>query len=664
VTTPKAVSDDEGEDSGHEEPNGDSTDSIAEFLSQFSGGGHQFIINRLEPRQIVVRGQPKRIGGHLGTLHSPPALDDLREWWGGGVYEIRVNGRTPKGPRILACRKVEIAGDPKLPDSDPPPEPAAAVAPPPAESPALVQQILEHTFEDKRRVEERFERERQRVLAERQPATPDPALLQTTLGAIERTQREQLETLRQQLSRRDQEMSELRQHLEAARGKGSPLENPEVLRVLFGRSQEDANRTTDQLRQELQLERDRHDRDIQAERERHQRQLEIERERHERELEVERRDREQSQREIGAVREQQQRTAEMERERNQRESEALRERFQRELDTERERHERELEVERRDREQCERDIGAVREQQQRAVELERERNQRETEGQREHHQRELESERERRESELAAERREHEQQLRLIERLHASELENLRTSQVQLLATKDEHVTRLSEDLRTLRTSARPPDALGDLERVGKVVNAVRNFVPGLSGDAVEESSGWERLLDHARPLIEKVADNLSKPPPVHVFPPPVAATQARNLVPLRRPPAQILRPQFQRNSPQSATPSPTTGAHESTRAAPAAVESTVTTPMTTITEGLSFLEAAFKGSSPVEEVARTAASRFPKGELRALIQAGPDLLVGEIERRSPDSLLASSGGRRYLRDLLAALEPHVESTS
>jgi hypothetical protein len=92
--------------------------------------------------------------------------------------------------------------------------------------------------------------------------------------------------------------------------------------------------------------------------------------------------------------------------------------------------------------------------------------------------------------------------------------------------------------------------------------------------------------------------------------------------------------------------------------------ESTAATPTATIAEGLSFLESAFKESHPVEEVARTASSMFPKDELRAVIQAGPDPVIAEIERRSPDSLLASSGGRRYLRDLLAALQPHVEPTS
>lgn len=539
MTVAKDPSEAQADSADDEDAGADGGDSIAEFLSQFSGGGHQFIINRLEPRQIVVRGQPKRIGGHLGTLHTPPAIDDLREWWGGGVYEIRVNGRTPKGPRILACRKVEIAGDPKLPDSDPPPEPAAATPPPPAESPALVQQILEHTFEDKRRVEERFERERQRVLAERQAATPDPALLQTTLGAIERSQRDQIETLRQQLDRRDREMAELRQQMEVVRGRSSPLENPEVLKFLFGRGQEDAGRTADQLRHELQLERDRH-------------------------------------------------------------------------------------------------------------------------------QREIEAERDRREREVSAERREHEQQLRLIERLHSSELENLRSSHAQLVATKDEHIARLNEEIRTLRSASRPPDALGDLERVGKVVHAVRNFIPGLGDE--EGPAGWERLLDRAKPIIDRVADNLSKPAPVQVIQTAPAPRHpfAPGLIPLRRPMPRVAPPSVRpsttpASSGVAAHPAGARPTGAATSADPVAGASATATAPTSIVEGLRFLESAFKGEQPVEDVSRTATSLFPRAELRALVDAGPDQLMAEIERQSPDSILASSGGKRYLRDLLQTVKAQLD---
>jgi len=46
----------------------------------------------------------------------------------------------------------------------------------------------------------------------------------------------------------------------------------------------------------------------------------------------------------------------------------------------------------------------------------------------------------------------------------------------------------------------------------------------------------------------------------------------------------------------------------------------------------------------------------FPKSELHLVIQAGPERLLDEIERRSPDSVLASPGGRRYLRELVEAL--------
>ena len=530
---------------------------IADFLSQFSGGSHQFMVTRVEPRQVTVRGQPKRITGHLTTLLTPPTLDDLREQFGGGIYEIRVNSRTAKGPRFVTCRRVEIAGDPKLPPDETPPDPPAMIAPVAApESPALVQQILEHTFEDKRRVEERFERERQRVMAER-PTGPDPTLLQATIGAIERSQKAEIEGLRLQLERRDQELGELRRQVEKQiekqienmHGRSSPLENPEVLKVLFGRGHEDAARTVEQMRHELQLERDRH--------------------------------------------------------------------------------------------------------------------QRETEAERERHQRDIEAERERRTRELEAERRDHKQQIDLIERLHRSELDNLRTSHVQLVATKDENIQRLAEDVRTLKGASRPPDALGDLERVGKVVNAVRNFAPVLGGGDEVAASGWERLFDHAKPLLEKVADNLSKPAPVHVHPPAAPAPMAPRsgtLVPFRRaaPSAGVAR---HPSRPSPTAPPVTTPASTAASAATNALGDTPnpTGSSSTLAEGLDFLEAAFKGEKPVDEVSRTASSLFPKSELRFLVQAGPDRLADEIEKRSPDSLLVSPGGRRYLRELTAALKSHLE---
>jgi hypothetical protein len=164
----------------------DEAASIAEFLSQFSGGTHQFVVYRLEPRTFVFRGREHRISGHLRTFYHPPSIDQIAQLWGGGLYEIRVMGPSGTGKgsfHVKSCRKVEIAGDPKNVEEPRLDEQPVAVVAPVPESPALVQQILEHTFADKRRVEERFERERQRLGGPRGELVPDR---QRTIGAARR----------------------------------------------------------------------------------------------------------------------------------------------------------------------------------------------------------------------------------------------------------------------------------------------------------------------------------------------------------------------------------------------------------------------------------------------------------------------------------------------
>jgi hypothetical protein len=79
--------------------------------------------------------------------------------------------------------------------------------------------------------------------------------------------------------------------------------------------------------------------------------------------------------------------------------------------------------------------------------------------------------------------------------------------------------------------------------------------------------------------------------------------------------------------------------------------------------EGLGYLESAFRDGKPVAEVARESARLFPAGILRALVTGGPDLVVGEVEKRSPSSVLTSPGGRRYVRELLEALRADLDAT-
>src|SRR5262245_59279241 len=90
---------------------------LAGFLSQFTGPAYQYPIIRIEPQTAVIAGKARRTGGHLITFHTPPTIDQIRETWGGGLFEIRVMG--PKegsnGPKILTQRRFDVAGDPKLP---------------------------------------------------------------------------------------------------------------------------------------------------------------------------------------------------------------------------------------------------------------------------------------------------------------------------------------------------------------------------------------------------------------------------------------------------------------------------------------------------------------------------------------------------------------------
>jgi hypothetical protein len=78
--------------------------------------------------------------------------------------------------------------------------------------------------------------------------------------------------------------------------------------------------------------------------------------------------------------------------------------------------------------------------------------------------------------------------------------------------------------------------------------------------------------------------------------------------------------------------------------------------------EGLGYLESAFRDSKPVADVARESARLFPASVLRALVTGGVDVVVGQVEKRSPSSVLATPGGRRYVRDLIEALRDDFDA--
>lgn len=506
--------------------------TIENFLREFPGGGHQFAIKRIEPKSILVGGQTKKLNGHIETLHHPPTLDEIKESWGGGVYDIRVMGPRPgsKGPRYLTSRRIEIAGDPKWRDeiSVAASAPAAAAT----SAPALVEKVLDATIDDKRRAEDRFERAVS-------SGNPDAALLRTTLETIERSQTAQLETLRQQLERRDRELAELRQNR-------SPFEHPEVLKALLGRGADDSTRMAEG-----------HRRDLEAERER--------------------------------------------REREQRDFGAERERHERELRAERERHQRDLELERRDRDNA----------------------------------------------------------VQTIERLHKSEIENLKTAHAQLVASKDEHITRLQEEMRTARQNEKPHDTLSDLQRMSQVVDAVKNIVPGLgagdSGDDEEPASIWHALLQKAPALLETFGDAQAKK---------AAAEEAMRTAVLHRLAArQALVPRIVspvpmapiRPMPAAAIPAATTAPTKPAVAPPPP------SPMG-LSDGLAYLTQAFANHQPAAEVARAAVALFGRAAVAPLVQADVDGIVKQVETLDRDSILASPGGRRYLRELVGALREQLKS--
>jgi hypothetical protein len=325
--------------------------------------------------------------------------------------------------------------------------------------------------------------------------------------------------------------------------------------------------------------------------------------------------------------------------------------------------------------------------------------------------------------------------------LHQAEVTTLKNSQVQLLATKDEHIARLNEELQRVRSSANPPDALGDLARVGKVVSAVKEFVPGFGGGSqapAPDSNTWDMLLDHAKPIIEQVANNLAPRPVVTIAPPPPAPAPAAPTAPLRtqasvtrRRPIDLRRIEvpidprignlpidprmadipidprmadipidprmadipidprmadamraprdFWRRAqtprrdltsrPRPAPAAPITAPEARPPAVPVATPETApaqtaAAPAATIVEGLGYLESAFRDGKPVAEVARESVRLFPAGILRTLVTGGPDLVVGEVEKRSPSSVLTSPGGRRYVRELIEALRADLDAAS
>ena len=241
----------------------ESRESLADFFAQFSGGGYQFLVERLEPKQMIVAGKPRRMSGHLETTHTLPTAEYLREHWGGGLYKIRAFARGAKGSRFAGSRRIEIAGDAKLK----PEALAEDQAPQVGERPSL-----DKVYEDKWRSEDRADREirelRQQAARAAQRPAYDPAI-----EAIRDAANAQVEAMRLEVQRRDRELSDLRRQIDGTHNR-SAFNDPEVLKTIFGRGSEDAERLRDTHRHELAVERDRAARELAAERDRAARELE------------------------------------------------------------------------------------------------------------------------------------------------------------------------------------------------------------------------------------------------------------------------------------------------------------------------------------------------------------------------------------------------------
>lgn len=89
-------------------------DSLAAL--DFGSAQHRFAVARLSPEYDTLTG--KRIAGHLETFPYIVTIDEIRQKYGGGKYQLTVMGPRPTGTGVVmkAKRTVDIAGDPIVPE--------------------------------------------------------------------------------------------------------------------------------------------------------------------------------------------------------------------------------------------------------------------------------------------------------------------------------------------------------------------------------------------------------------------------------------------------------------------------------------------------------------------------------------------------------------------
>jgi hypothetical protein len=270
--------------------------------------------------------------------------------------------------------------------------------------------------------------------------------------------------------------------------------------------------------------------------------------------------------------------------------------------------------------------------------------------------REMQAERERALRELDGERREHTHAVEMMERMHRSEVENLKLVHGQAAAAKDETIRRLSEELRTARASFKPTDTLSEIERMGQVFQAVKTMQGEPQGPP--PTGLLERIVDRLGPAMGNLLENATRQSAV-----PMVVGPGGMLVPLHPQLAQgAFHAPTQPPVPQpggmpvaeaatDAPAPPPAGSEAAQPAAPAAGSV-----QAELLQGLEFVETAIRGGKDPADVARSARGLFPRALLTGFVEAGPDLVHAQAEQLSPNSALASPGGKRYLRDLTEAL--------
>ena len=284
------------------------SDALSEFFANYSGGGYRFMIHRRTPKTWPVAGVLREIEGHIETTEEVPTPDYIKANWGGGTYLVQIQAPTTEGKggyRFVTARTIKISGDPRLRSTDYDTSAHQPATPTPDPNrPTLADRMFEQAALRSERAEERLERERhERLEAERERArmaalvvsaqerkpSVDPTVWQHAVSAIQTSAENQVETLRQQLTRRDAELAELRRDLTSNKGMDPQIVSaiqtsaesqvetlrqqltrrdaemaelrreiasnkgmdPQLMQLLLGRSKDDELRTTEAHRREL-----------------------------------------------------------------------------------------------------------------------------------------------------------------------------------------------------------------------------------------------------------------------------------------------------------------------------------------------------------------------------------------------------------------------------